>query len=92
LVNVEQVDFLVALSYFAGLIDPEQGVLDLLGVGIVAGLVDTDRDWERVFPGQLLQTENERRLVDGCAELEGLFRAITDIVGGLWQEDGLELM
>jgi len=45
------VDFLVALSNFASLVDPELGVLDLLGVGIVAGLVDTNRDGKRVLLG-----------------------------------------
>jgi len=36
------VELLVALSDFALLVDPEQGVLDLLRVGVVARLVDTN--------------------------------------------------
>jgi hypothetical protein len=36
------VELLVALSDFTLLVDPEQGVLDLLGVGVVAGFVDTN--------------------------------------------------
>jgi hypothetical protein len=86
------VDFLVALSDVAGFVDPELCVLDLLGVGIVAGLVDAYRDGERVLLGQLLEAEDEDRLVDGCAELEGLLGAMADVVGGLWEEDGLQLM
>lgn len=52
-------DFLVALSDVTSLVDPELGVLDLLGVGIVAGLVDTDRNGKRVLLGEFLETENE---------------------------------
>ena len=85
-------DFLVALGDLAAFVDPELGVFDLLRVGIVAGLVDTDRDGKRVLLGQFLETEDEDRLVDGSAELEGLIRAMADVVGGLWQEDGLELL
>jgi hypothetical protein len=44
-----------------------------------------------VLLGQLLEAEDEDRLVDWCAEFEGLFRAIADVVSGLWQEDGLEV-
>ena len=84
-------DFLVALGNLAAFVDPEQGVLDLLGVRIVAGLMDTDRDGKRVLLGQFLETENEGRLVNGCAELEGLLRALADVVGSLWQKDSLEL-
>lgn len=85
-------DFLVALGNLAGLVDPEKGVLDLLGFRIVAGLVDTDRDGKRVLLGQILETQDEGRLVDGRAELEGLLRALADVVCGLWQEDDLELL
>ena len=92
LVHVEEVDFLVALGDLASLVDPEKGVLDFLRVGIVARLVDTDRDGERVLLGQFLKTENEGRLVDGRAELERLLRTLADVVCGLWQEDDLELL
>ena len=85
-------DFLVALGNLAAFVDPEQGVLDLLGVRIVAGLMDADRDGKRVLLGQLLETDNEGRLVDGRAELERLFRALADVVSSLWQKDGLELL
>lgn len=85
-------DFLVALRDLAAFIDPEQGVLDLFGVRIVAGLMDTDRDGKRVLLGQFLETENECRLVNGRAELEGLIRALANVVGSLWQKDGLELL
>jgi hypothetical protein len=86
------VDFLVALGNLAVFVDPELGVFDLLGVGVVAGLVDTNRDGKRVLLGQFLEAENEDRLVDGSAELQGLLGAMTDVVGGLWQEDGLCLL
>lgn len=85
-------DFLVALGDLAAFVDPEQCVLDLLGVRIVAGLMDTDRNGKRVLLGQFLETANECRLVDGRAELEGLLGALADVVGSLWQKDGLELL
>ena len=92
MVHVEEVDFLVALGDLAGFVDPEQGVFDLFGFGIIAGLVDANGDGKRVLLGQVLETENERRLVDGRAELEGLLGALADVVGSLWQKDGLELL
>jgi hypothetical protein len=45
------VDFLVALSDVTLLVDPKQSVLQLLGVGIVAGLVNADGNGKRVFLG-----------------------------------------
>jgi hypothetical protein len=51
LVHVEEVDFLVALSDVTLLVDPKQSVLQLLGVGIVAGLVNADGNGKRVFLG-----------------------------------------
>jgi hypothetical protein len=50
------VELLVALSDLTILVDPELGVLDLLGVGVVARLVDTNRDGERVLLGRFLKT------------------------------------
>jgi hypothetical protein len=51
LVHVEEVDFLIALGDVTLLVDPKQSVLQLLGVGIVAGLMDADRNRKRVLLG-----------------------------------------
>lgn len=92
MVHVKKVDFLVALSDLAAFVDPEKCVLNLLGVGIIARLMDTDRDRERVLLGQFLESEDKGRLIYGGAELEGLLGALTDVVGSLWQKDGLEVL
>ena len=85
-------ELLVALSDLTILVDPELGVLDLLGVGVVARLVDTNRDRERVLLGRFLKTKNEDRLVCSCAEFKRLLGAMAKVVSGLREEDSLESM
>ena len=90
LVHVEEVELLVALGDLAILVDPDLGVLDLLGVGVVAGLVNTDRDGERVLLGRFLESKDNNGLVDRCTKLERLFRTMAEVVSSLWQEDSLD--
>jgi len=90
LVHVEEVCFLVALGDLAVLVDPEEGVFEFLRVKVVAGLVDSNGDGERVLFGGFLEAENQWRFVDGLAEFLRLFRASGEVVGGFREEDGLE--
>lgn len=46
LIHVEEMSLDVSLCDLAILVDPEEAVLEFLGVGIVAGLVDSDGDGE----------------------------------------------
>ena len=80
--------FLIPVRDLAALIDPDEGVADLLGA-VLARLVDADVDGQAVLAGFFTQAEDEGRFTCRLAEGDGLGGRAADVVGGFGEEEGL---
>lgn len=86
-VHVKEVDFLVSLGDVAVFVDPQDRVLDL--VGIQAGFMDTDMNGQFLTAGCLAQAQHELALVNGLDEADGLRGGAGDVVACFREEEGL---
>ncbi len=86
-VHVEEVDLLVSLGDLTVLIDPQDGVLDL--VGVEAGFVDADMYGQFLAAGFFAQAQHKLALVDWPRKAQRLLSGAGDVVGCFWEEEGL---